>query len=244
MGTMRGSAPPARSPILQPLPRSSTVRAGLGAGRAGCGQAQGSPHLPVRSSESRGPAFPRAAIGEGSLPPRAARRGPNASVSTWQSIFKSQAAGPRKGNYPGQPRAPANGNGAAFPWDVASAPTCPFAPRDGGSSARWAEFGLISFLRGGCLRFGVRAGTHWSISAPRTSLRTHPQPSATHSPTWDLLPKQVRVRGGSHPGDEGQKAEIISPSRDVSCEQRQRRGTTPHLCQTPLLEDSHYQRTS
>lgn len=110
--------------LTHPAPplHCTTAEAGLGAGRA-----QGSPPLLAMSSESQSPAFPRAGCRWGQpllsacLRPLAGRHGPNTSVLIQQSIFKSQAARPRKSNYASQPCAP-NANRAAFPWDIASQP--------------------------------------------------------------------------------------------------------------------------
>lgn len=53
-------------------------------------------------------------------------------------------------------------------------------------------------------------------------------------------PQMSGERGGSCPGDEGQRAGLISPSCDGSHEWRGRREQIPHLCQTILQESSHY----
>lgn len=178
------------------------------------------------SSESQSPAFPHAGCRWGQplpsacLRPLAARHGPNTSVLIQQSIFKSQAARPRKSNYASQPCAP-NANRAAFPWDIASQPMMKGSETE--SDAGWAELRLFTFLQRGYLYFGGRTSTHWSISAPQAPLQSHPPSPALHYPKWDLVPKQVRGRGGSGPGDEGQEAEITSPSHGASCEQRRRR---------------------
>lgn len=213
---------------------ASTTLLQHGAGRAGCRQGSGvtSPASDElrKSKPSLCPCRPlggQAAIPGCCLPPRAARQGPDTSVSTWQSIFKSQAAGPGKSNYGSQACAPVNAGGAAFPGDIASHPVMEGSETESGAGR--AELRQFSFLRG-------RQHPLERLCSPGTS----PAPSTASSPprTQARSYPQMRGCGGCCPADEGQKGDI-SPFHDAPCEQRGRTETTPCLCQTPLLEDSH-----
>lgn len=171
----------------------------------GAGRAQGS--LPLAGPKLSLP-HPLLAVGGGShAPAPASQHGPNASALTRQSIPKSRAARPRKSNYSSQPCAPAHANRAALPWTLPHIPGC--------------QAGRARLFPSSTEDIGTSEGE----AAPNGAipLQLHPQPPALHDLQWDFLPKGAREGGGRCPGDEGQRAELISPSCDVSHEWRGRR---------------------
>lgn len=173
--------------LTHPAPTAPLQR---GAGRAQC--RQGSEVTSPASDElgkpkpSLSPCWLLASL-SACLLPRATWHGPNVLVSIQQSIFKSQAVGPRNSNCASQPCAPANAKGAVFPRDIASHPM--MEGSETASDVGQAELRLFSFLQGGYLHFRGRASTHWSISAPLAPLQPHPQPPALHYLKWDVLPR-------------------------------------------------------